>query len=311
MAAKTLSEANKNLFTPATGNIEMTYGLSATSNNLHPVVKTDSLPKTINDTVVVPFEYKQSALNYKSTFHLIDSVVAILDANDSVTFSIDGYAYFEEAGDEICYWLSLNRALSVKNYVTGRGIDSSRMQFLKGMGNERSIMRRRTKEPVRYNYTAEIILNYPMPEELVPTDDMDGSGIRDEEDSCKTEFGERALNGCPDRNAIIVPFELQQSFLFSTTYKVLDSVVKLLQDDPSLTIRIKGHAYKKEGIRQVCNQLAKDRADIARRYLLTRRVDPARIESVESFGSHRPITAGRNPWEISRNARAEIILVHH
>ena len=269
----------------------------------------DSLPKTIDDTVVVPFEYRQSTLNYRSTFNLVDSVIKILLSDELITFSVEGYAYMEEAGDSICYWLSFNRALAVKNYVIGRGIDSTRMVEFRGNGNLRSIQRRINKEPVRFNYTAEIVLNYPIPAPEVKIADMDEDGIPDAEDSCRDEYGSKARNGCPDRNAIVVPFELQQSYLFSSTYKVLDSVVMLLRNDPDLTIAIQGHSYKKEGVKSVCSRLSKERADIAKRYLLTRQVQASRIRSVESFSSLHPLNAGRNPWEISRNARAEIILL--
>ena len=87
----------------------------------------DSLPKTIDVTVVVPFEYKQSSLNYAYTFKVMDSVAEILLDNDSITFSIDGYSYFDEGNDYVCYWLSFNRALAVKTYVLGRGVDSARL----------------------------------------------------------------------------------------------------------------------------------------------------------------------------------------
>jgi len=270
----------------------------------------DSLPKTIDDTVLIPFEYKQSSLNYHSTFRLIDSVIKILHSDDSITFSIDGYAYFEEANEDICYWLSMNRALSVKNYVLGQGIDSLRLSAFRGNGKQRSILRKLNKQEVQYHYTAEITLNYPIPPPPIGIQDMDGDGIADIEDSCRSEFGESVRNGCPDKNAIIVPFELQQSSLFSDTYQALDSVIVLLQNDPTLNIAIQGFAYKTEGIKTVCNLLAKERADIVQRYLLSRQINASRIAPLKNMNSRRPITAGRNPWEIARNARAEIILVH-
>ena len=271
----------------------------------------DSLPKTNNVIVVIPFEYQQSSLNYPYTFKLIDSVVEILLKNELVTLSIDGYSYVDEANENICFWLSLNRALAVKYYVLGRGVDSSRVITLKGRSNLRSIQRKVKRQPVEFNCTAEIILNYPIPPPEVKIQDMDEDGIADDEDSCPNEYGDKDHNGCPDKDAIIVPFELQQSSLFSSTYKVLDSVVVILRNDPAITISIEGHAYKKEGVQTVCDRLAKERADIARRYLLTRRIAVSRIDSVKSFSNLQPLNAGRNPWEIARNARAVIFLVYH
>jgi outer membrane protein OmpA-like peptidoglycan-associated protein len=271
----------------------------------------DSLPKTRDVTVIIPFEFQQSSLNYAYTFKLMDSVAEILVKNDSITLSINGYSHVEEADDNICYYLSLNRALAVKYYVLGRGVDSTRLLDLKGLSSQRSIERIKNKEPVEFNCTAEIILNYPLPKPPVAFQDTDEDGIADELDSCRNEYGDLAHHGCPDRDAIIVPFEPQQSALYSSTYETLDSVIRLLDHDPMMTINIEGHAYIKEGVETVCDQLARERADIVRRYLLTRNIDASRINSVKSYGVLRPITAGRNPWELARNCRAEIFLVHH
>lgn len=271
----------------------------------------DSVPKTNDVTVIIPFEYKQSSLNYTSTFKLIDSVAEILLADTLITLSINGFSYFDEGSNNICYWLSLNRALAVKYYVLGRGVDSARLMSLKGLSSLRSKQRRVKHEPVEFNCTAEIILNYPIPPPPLPIADMDEDGIADAEDSCRNEYGDKAHNGCPNKNAIIVPFEPQESSLISQTYRVLDSVVNILRNNPELSISIEGHAYNKEGVNSVCEKLSMERADIVKRYLLTRRVGAARIESIKSFSNLRPINAGRNPWEIARNSRAEILLINH
>ncbi len=268
----------------------------------------DTVPETIDVTVVIPFEYKQSSLNYASTFRLMDSVAEILLDNDSMTFSIDGYSYLDEGNDYICYWLSYNRALAVKTYVLGRGVDSARLIRFKGKSKERSIERKVKKIPINFNCVAEIELNYPVPKPENILQDTDEDGINDENDSCKTEYGYRSLNGCPDKNAIIIPFEPGQSSLYAATYKVLDSIVAVLRKEPSITLAIEGHAFRQEGVTSVCDQLARERADIVRRYLLTRRINASRITQVKSFSNRKPINAGRNPWEIARNSRAEVFL---
>ena len=271
----------------------------------------DSLPQTKQNTVIIPFEYKQSALYHPFTFKAIDSVVNILLQHDSVTLNIEGYAHVDEGSDTICYYLSLNRALVIKDYVMARGVDSTRIISLKGFGNLRSAHLKIYKQIIEYNCRAEIVLNYPLPPPPIIISDADADGIPDTEDQCPTEYGSKANNGCPDKNTIIVPFETQQSSLYSGTYNVLDSIIAIALKDPTLTISIEGHAYKTEGSAAVCNQLAKDRADIVRNYLLSRQIPAARIEPVKSFGNSRSITAGRNPWEVTRNARVEIFLVRH
>ena len=298
------------------GNIFSTARTNMRLKNSHPIKFSssnfaDSFPKFKTDTVVVPFEYKQSALYQPFTFKAIDSVIAILLKMDSVTLSINGYAHVDEGSDSICYYLSLNRALVIRDYVLGRGVDSVRILALKGWGNVRSINRKTNAEILRYNCRAEITLNYPLPPPPLTFNDRDADGIADADDQCPNEYGEKINNGCPDKNAIIVPFQPQQYFLYSATYSVLDSVKNILQNDPSITIIIAGYAHKTEGVNTLCNRLANERADIVKRYLLSRGVAAEKIESAKGFGKLKVLNAGRNPQEIVRNSRAEILLIRH
>ena len=271
---------------------------------------TDSLPKTNDVTVVIPFEYKRSTLYAPSLFRLMDSVAEILQHNDSITFSIFGYSYFDEGNDYVCYWLSNNRALAVKTYIAGRGIDSNRIVNLEARGSRHSILRQAKQQPIAFNCTAEIILKYPVPSLLPPKADADADGIPDAEDSCASQYGYPELNGCPDKNAIIVPFEPGQSSLFSATYKVMDSIISILRKNHSIKISIEGHAYKSEGVESLTDRLARERAVMVRRYLLSRLISPQRIKELKSLGKTRPLNAGRNPREIARNSRAEIYLFY-
>ncbi len=271
----------------------------------------DSLPLTRKNMVAIPFEYKQSALYQLFTFKVIDSVINILLNDDSVKLSIEGFAHVDEGSDSICYYLSLNRALVIKDYVLGRGVDSSRILSLIGYGNLRSRNRKPEKHIVEYNCRAEITMIYPIPPPKLVIQDKDDDGIPDAEDACPEEYGPLELNGCPNRNAIIVPFEPLQSSLYAIAYSVLDSVIIILRKDPSITITIEGYAYKKEGVKEVCDQLARERADIVKKYLLTRMILPARIDEVKNSGNLRPLNAGKNPKEIERNSRAEIYLNRH
>lgn len=273
-----------------------------------PPISLYGLQQTNNDSLVIPFEYKQSALYQDYTMQVIDSIIDILLKNDSVTLSIDGYAHQDEGNDTITKYLSLNRALFIKTYVLGRGIDSSRIISVRSYGKTRQLYRGTINMGIG-NCRAVIKLKYPPPRKSEK--DRDGDNIIDSLDTCPDEYGEKANNGCPDKNAIIVPFESEQSALHSLTYKVLDSVIAVLKENPSFTLSIEGHAYKTEGIKSFCGRLAKDRSDMVKEYLLSRYIAGSRIESVTSSGTERRITAGRNPQEIFRNCRAEIFLNRH
>lgn len=262
-------------------------------------------PTLRTDTVVIPFEFKQSAIYQQITNRLMDSVAEILLLNDSVTLSIDGYSHQDEGNDTITKYLSLNRALFVKSYILGRGIDTSRFISIVSYGKTRQLYRG-TRNLGIGNCRAVIKLNYPTPPPKAS--DKDGDEIIDEIDGCPEIYGELINEGCPDSNIIIVPFATEASSLHAITYKVLDSVVTLLKYHPTYTISIEGHAYKTEGIRGVCEALAKDRAEMVKQYLLSRFILKSRIITVTSAGIKRRISAGRNPLEVAYNSRAEIRL---
>lgn len=266
---------------------------------------------TRKDTVVIPFEYKQSALYQSFTLEVIDSVISILLRNPPVTLSIEGYAHMDEGSDTICYWLSYNRAQFIKEYVLGRGVDSSRIILLKGYGNRRPNYKSNDKEGRTRNCRAEIMLNYPILPKGKLIFDKDGDGMADDEDDCPDEYGSWDLGGCPNRDAVIVPFEIVQSALTSKGYQVLDSVILVLRKNPTYTISISGHAYKEEGVKSVCERLSVDRADIVKNYLLSRYVAATRIDGVKTYGKLIPLNAGLNPRDIARNYRVEIIFDRH
>lgn len=272
-------------------------------------VKYYNTTSNYNDSslILIPFEYKQSALYHAFTYEVIDSVVNMLLKNDSITLTIKGYAHQDEGSDTICKYLSLNRALFVRDYILGRGVKDYRIILVEGMGKTRSVKSNVNKDGHALNCRAELILNYPPPPPPVVIADRDEDGFADAVDACPDEYGYKENNGCGDKG-IIIPFETQQSWLSPSTYKVLDSVVAILKENPGLKLTVQGHAYKNEGINSFCERLATERANIVKKYLLSRNINNNRIVAVKSFGNSRPINAGKNPLEIGINSRAQILL---
>lgn len=260
-----------------------------------------------SDTTVIRFDYKQSALFHAFTFEAIDSIVSILLANNKITLTIEGYAYKDEGSDTICYYLSLNRALFLQTYILGRGVDSSRIISLNAYGNTRQQLHKKDKDGLTVNCKAEIVLNYPPKPKTVTIQDKDEDGIVDTEDKCPDHFGRLENKGCPVENMVIVPFAIQESALYPMTYKVLDSVVAVLKENPGYTVSIEGHAFRHEGIQAVCDRLANERANIVKDYLASRLLSVSRITAVKSYGNLKPVNAGKTPQDALQNARAEII----
>ena len=262
------------------------------------------------DTVIIRFEYKQSALFQEYTFSVIDSIVDILKKDTAVKLSIDGYAYEDEGTDTICYFLSQNRAIFIQTYILGRGIDSSKIITLNAFGKRHPRFTSSDKEGFIIKCRAELVVIYPPPP---PTPlallDTDEDGITDDKDECPDVFGYKDNHGCPDSGAVMIPFALHESSLATNTYRVMDSVISVLKTNPSLFISISGHAHLAEGSYSVCKQLASERADIVKNYLLSRMVSPARIVGVKSYDIRRPINTAKTPEQILKNTRAEILFV--
>lgn len=256
--------------------------------------------------VLIPFEYKQSALFQQYTYEVIDSVVNLLLKSEKITLTIRGFAQIDEGSDSVCQWLSDDRATFVKKYIVGRGVQEGRILSTYGMGaaaSTHSIIDKNNR--TRY-FRAELVLN--IPEETVVITDRDEDGILNENDSCPDDFGYAEKKGCPDSNAFIIPFGNKEDWLSGFTYRTLDTLVKILKQYPSYTISIQGHAYKTEGNDFFCNQLAANRADIVKRYLLSRYVDDKRILAVRSFGSTRPLNAAKNPAAELANCRVQVFI---
>jgi len=268
-----------------------------------------TLPKKDTSITVIPFDYKQSALYLPYTYQVIDSVAELLKGNKEITLTINGYAHNDEGSDTIIKYLSQNRAIFVREYILGRGVTSDRILLVQGLGKQRPQSLSPNKDGKILNCRAEIVLNYPPPPKTT-IDDRDKDGVADVEDKCPDVFGYASNKGCPT-DAVIVPFQSKQSSLFALSYTVLDSVAAVLKNNPSYSISIEGHAYTTEGSGNVCDRLSRERANIVREYLMTRRVSAVRIDSVETFGSSRPLNAGDTPLKEAENARANIIFNRH
>lgn len=265
-------------------------------------------PFTDSAVILIPFDYKQSALYHAYTFEVIDSVVNILLKDSSITLSINGYAHPDEGNDTICKYLSLNRALFVRDYILGRGVQPFRIIFVRGMGKRQSKKSNVNKDGHALNCRAELVMNLPPPPTPTKIEDRDEDGIADADDTCADAFGYKENNGCPDKDAIIIPFETQQSWLSPSTYKMLDSVVAMLRENPAVKFSVQGHAYPTEGITSFCEKLATERAEVVKKYLLSRNISGERIVAIKSFGINHPYNAGKNPEDIAKNSRAQIML---
>ncbi|MEY4500850.1 MAG: hypothetical protein RIS52_740 [Pseudomonadota bacterium] len=102
-------------------------------------------------------------------------------------------------------------------------------------------------------------------------------------------------------------FETNRSDLDPEDRQVLDSQIAWLQQFPNVRIVIEGHCDER-GTRDYNIALGARRANAAKNYLVSRGVDPRRIQTV-SYGKERPEATGSDAESWARNRRAVTVTV--
>jgi OOP family OmpA-OmpF porin len=172
--------------------------------------------------------------------------------------------------------------------------------------------------------------------------DMDGDGILDVDDFCPTMPGSKTANGCPDadgdgvydfidkcpnvagsadnngcpvitkatqdafKKAEGVQFENGKATIVKKSFPALDNVVKILKENPTYKLDINGHTDNVgDAGRNVT--LSKDRAASVKAYLLSKGIDPSRIES-NGYGDSQPKASNADAKGRAINRRVEFII---
>ena len=141
-----------------------------------------------------------------------------------------------------------------------------------------------------------------------PVPDTDGDGVNDEEDKCP---------GCPeikeevkkriDVAAKNVFFATGSSKLLAKSFKSLDEVAKILNEDPNLKLDVEGHTDNtgKPDRNQI---LSEQRAQSVVDYLTTKSgVDPSRLISA-GFGQDQPVADNKTAAGRAKNRRVDLKL---
>lgn len=152
-----------------------------------------------------------------------------------------------------------------------------------------------------------------------PAPDSDGDGLTDEEDKCPNQKGTVANNGCPEvkpvkqeiarkvaNTAKSIAFKVNKAELTPGSYKALDEVVKVLNEDHTLKLEIEGHTSA-EGSRDLNMKLSRERAEAVKKYLESKGVEGGRLTAV-GYGPDRPLNEGRTSEEKAKNRRVELKL---
>jgi outer membrane protein OmpA-like peptidoglycan-associated protein len=149
-----------------------------------------------------------------------------------------------------------------------------------------------------------------------PIPDSDGDGVNDEEDKCPALAGPASNQGCPeikeevkkriDVAAKNVFFATGSSKLLTKSFKSLNEVVKILNEDPNLKLDIEGHTDNtgKPDKNQV---LSEQRAKSVLDYLTSKGVDPSRLVSA-GYGQDRPVADNKTAAGRAKNRRVDLKL---
>ena len=143
--------------------------------------------------------------------------------------------------------------------------------------------------------------------------DSDGDGIADANDKCPNEAGVASNNGCPVVSQEVkkvlveamqgVQFETGSSKLTAVSYTILNKVVSVMQNNPSLTLAVSGHTDN-VGSEAVNQRLSASRAAMCMKYLQSKGVAASRMTSA-GYGSTQPIDENTTKQGRDRNRRVE------
>ncbi len=102
-------------------------------------------------------------------------------------------------------------------------------------------------------------------------------------------------------------FEMSQAELLKASYAELDKLTSLMQDNPTMEIRLEGHTDI-IGDHDLNLQLSKDRVWNVRKYLVSKGINVDRIQAV-GYGDTKPIITKGTDEERKINRRVEFIVL--
>jgi OmpA-OmpF porin, OOP family len=153
-----------------------------------------------------------------------------------------------------------------------------------------------------------------------PVPDTDGDGVNDEEDKCPTVPGVKENQGCPLMKEEVVKkiaydaknifFATGSAKLLPKSFKPLNEVAKILNEDANLKLDIEGHTDN-TGKPEKNQVLSESRAKAVLDYLKTKgAVEESRLAS-SGYGDTKPVASNKTPKGKAQNRRVELKLKYY
>ena len=152
-----------------------------------------------------------------------------------------------------------------------------------------------------------------------PIPDTDGDGVNDEEDKCITQPGPASNFGCPVINEEIIKkvnraaqnvfFETAKSKLLPKSLVSLNTVVTILNENPTYKVQIDGHTDD-QGKDEYNLGLSDERAASVKAYLVSKGIDEARLSST-GYGETKPVADNKTAAGRAKNRRVEMTLSNY
>jgi|CXWL01.1.fsa_nt_gi outer membrane protein OmpA-like peptidoglycan-associated protein len=152
-----------------------------------------------------------------------------------------------------------------------------------------------------------------------PIPDADNDGINDEKDKCPKTPGPVENEGCPVIKKEVINklnfaadnilFETNTATLKSSSFKGLDEVVKILNENEGIQLKISGHTDNVGGD-EFNQELSTRRASAVLTYLTEKGAGIDRITS-EGFGETRPVADNKTATGKQQNRRVELKLSYN
>ena len=160
----------------------------------------------------------------------------------------------------------------------------------------------------------------PPPKPADDWSDRDNDGIPDKDDRCPDDpesyNGYQDDDGCPDdepKNLVIdtgsvlvtlegIEFELDKATIRPGSFKVLDAVVKALNDNPGIQlVEVQGHTDE-QGADDYNMELSQRRAAAVVEYLVAKGIAPSRV-TPHGYGESQPIDPAHTQAAYRKNRR--------